>query len=323
MDRNMGKRIIVADDIESIRMAIADYLRPDYDVMEASNGKEAMQILREQPVDLVITDIRMPVMGGLELIHYIKGNHPEVQYALMTAYNVDDYIEFASREKIWNIIPKTSFLDLRFIGVMVRKLLGDWLFGLEPYFPGVQTVELGVDPGKKDILSLENTEGTFYRCSFTADREISQKWDHIGQWFIDQGAPSVIRMILDELASNACVRAVDEAGLQESDDHPPVEIGFGFLDNNSVLSVVDRLGSLDRNEILLRLQRQIITDNKTGLPLGIADTHGRGLFISRENLDHLIFNIAPGFRTEVIGIVNLDGLSRTRALSIFQKKPDS
>ncbi len=51
----------------------------------ASNGREAVEILKRQPVDLILTDINMPVMNGYGLIEYRNKNHPSVPLVAMTA----------------------------------------------------------------------------------------------------------------------------------------------------------------------------------------------------------------------------------------------
>ncbi|MEQ8580679.1 MAG: response regulator transcription factor [Marinoscillum sp.] len=76
----MTKDILLVDDHAMIRIAIKEYLKGSSEfniVAEAENGKEAFDILLSQPFDLVITDINMPVVSGLELIENIKLNFPD------------------------------------------------------------------------------------------------------------------------------------------------------------------------------------------------------------------------------------------------------
>ncbi|MDH5655928.1 MAG: hypothetical protein OEZ34_08470, partial [Spirochaetia bacterium] len=96
-----------------------------------------------------------------------------------------------------------------------------------------------------------------------------------------------------------------------------IEVNFGKINSKFIFSITDFHGLLDREEILYRVERHIKLDS-TGLPLGIGDAHGRGLFISRENLDHLIFNIEKNRKTEVIGIISEDIISKNKSLSIYQ-----
>lgn len=340
---NNGRKysILIVDDIESIRFAIADYLKCDFNVLEAENGLQATRMLVEHPVDLVITDIRMPEMGGLELIAHIARNHPQVKFALMTAYNTNDYIRFVRTRKIWNIIPKTTFLDLHFLKVLSWKLLTGDIFGVEKYYPRAEKQEIDCDTLK--AMACEETKTPFrkdvyYSVHIGNSIEESGLSEIAANLLIEQGAPSSVLLVLDELVSNALIRApIKNINVHpESEGRasgarsllfavaPPLRTGycvlsFGILKHDIVFSVLDPYGTLDRDEILYRLERHVVLDNK-GLPIGINDAHGRGLFISRENTDHLIFNIQPGHKTEVIGILALNRKDRYRAISIYQNE---
>jgi len=68
--------ILVVDDSSTTRSLIASHLSEagDYDIVEAASGFEALKVLPTRKVDLIITDINMPDINGLELIHFIKEN---------------------------------------------------------------------------------------------------------------------------------------------------------------------------------------------------------------------------------------------------------
>ncbi|MDH5655880.1 MAG: response regulator, partial [Spirochaetia bacterium] len=136
------KNVLIADDIESIRFALKEYLKSSFQIFEAESGLEAVEILKNHTIHFIVSDIRMPGMGGLDLIRHVRENYPEIQYALMTAYNVNDYIEYARKDNIWNIIPKSSSLDLAFIKIMIEKNLSKDIFGVEKYFPGIKIQNL-------------------------------------------------------------------------------------------------------------------------------------------------------------------------------------
>ena len=108
----MKKKILIVEDIHSIRLAISDMLGSSFDVFKASCFDEGIDILSAYKIDLVITDIKMPGKSGLDLIEYVKQYYRDTQYALITAYNINDYIHFAREYSVWNIIPKYSSLDL-------------------------------------------------------------------------------------------------------------------------------------------------------------------------------------------------------------------
>ena len=66
-------RALVVDDSTAVRLYLHKILAPcGFEVVEAKNGREGLERIREQPVDLVLLDWNMPVMNGLELLQHIR-----------------------------------------------------------------------------------------------------------------------------------------------------------------------------------------------------------------------------------------------------------
>jgi two-component system response regulator FlrC len=88
-------RILVVDDEEGIRAFVAECLESEgHTVALASDGREALDYVRAHTVDLVITDLRMPNMGGLELVDTALAEQPELQFIVLTAFgNVDTAVQ--------------------------------------------------------------------------------------------------------------------------------------------------------------------------------------------------------------------------------------
>lgn len=74
--RRVGRTIMVVDDSSTTRSLIASHLSEsgDFDIVEAGSGFEALKILPTRKVDLIITDINMPDINGLELISFVREN---------------------------------------------------------------------------------------------------------------------------------------------------------------------------------------------------------------------------------------------------------
>lgn len=68
----MKKSILVVEDEIKIRFLLRDYLRADYNVFEAENGFEALELFKKQSIDLIILDIMMPVMDGFTTLEKIR-----------------------------------------------------------------------------------------------------------------------------------------------------------------------------------------------------------------------------------------------------------
>jgi len=80
-------RVLVVDDERSMRELLAIVLKRDgYDVLVADNGRMALDLLRRERVDILITDIRMPEMNGVDLLREAKRIDPEVTSIVMTAF---------------------------------------------------------------------------------------------------------------------------------------------------------------------------------------------------------------------------------------------
>ena len=91
----MSTRILVVEDDPDIRTILSRFLgRRGYAVKAAENGAEALELLSHEPVDLILSDVRMPRMDGLELLQAVRQRDPDVQLVLMTAYStVRDAVE--------------------------------------------------------------------------------------------------------------------------------------------------------------------------------------------------------------------------------------
>jgi len=73
----MAKRVLVVEDSTTMRSLITTMVEeiPGFTVIAVGNGFEALKTLPQQPIDLIITDINMPDINGLEIVHFVK-NHP-------------------------------------------------------------------------------------------------------------------------------------------------------------------------------------------------------------------------------------------------------
>lgn len=79
--------VLVVDDESFIRQILSRMVsREGYEVHQATDGKDALKLLADHPCQIVISDIKMPNMDGIELLAEIKTNHSTVSVILITAY---------------------------------------------------------------------------------------------------------------------------------------------------------------------------------------------------------------------------------------------
>lgn len=73
------KRVLIVDDEAQMRGLLEDLLEDDFEVTTASNGAEAMQRLQEGGTELVITDLVMPTMNGIDLVMAVRKQYPALK----------------------------------------------------------------------------------------------------------------------------------------------------------------------------------------------------------------------------------------------------
>ncbi|MFH1148510.1 MAG: response regulator [Pseudomonadota bacterium] len=82
------KKILIVDDEESIHLLYREELEEEgYQVLSAMDGEEALRIFETTPVDLVVLDINMPGMKGIDVLRQIKAKKPTLPVILSSAYS--------------------------------------------------------------------------------------------------------------------------------------------------------------------------------------------------------------------------------------------
>ncbi len=100
-------RILVADDEQLIREVLADFLSMEgFHVRTAADGREAIGELSRAPYDLVLSDLKMPNMGGLELLGAIQENTPNVVTVIMTGFGTVETAIHAMKQGAYDYILK-------------------------------------------------------------------------------------------------------------------------------------------------------------------------------------------------------------------------
>ncbi len=89
------KRVLLVDDERAFVRGISAYLRTQggFDVVTAVNGLQALEILGEQAIDVVVTDLEMPLMNGFELLAQMRDSYPKLPVIVMTAYSTPETLE--------------------------------------------------------------------------------------------------------------------------------------------------------------------------------------------------------------------------------------
>ncbi|CAM4227374.1 two-component system response regulator YesN [Paenibacillus endophyticus] len=110
-------RILIVDDERIERQGILQLIKThklDLETILAENGEVALEIIKNQPIDILITDIKMPFMDGLELAEHVSKLNPNIEIIIYSAFNEFEYARRALRTNISNYLLKpiqvTEFL---------------------------------------------------------------------------------------------------------------------------------------------------------------------------------------------------------------------
>lgn len=115
--------ILVVDDEASVRNVLSQVLEDDgFETTEAANGEEALEFLKKEPFPLVITDIVMPGMTGIELLVKIKQLYPDTQVIIITSYASLDTALTALRHGAYDYLFK-PFEDLNLISAATSRAI--------------------------------------------------------------------------------------------------------------------------------------------------------------------------------------------------------
>ena len=119
--------VLVVDDEEGMRTTLADILEAWFSrVDQVANGEEAVRKALERPYDLVLMDVRMPVLDGIQALQQIREHTPSQRIVLMTAYT--DLHELAKvRSEVLAVLPKP--LNWSTLMTLVHTVLEERVYG--------------------------------------------------------------------------------------------------------------------------------------------------------------------------------------------------
>jgi DNA-binding NarL/FixJ family response regulator len=109
-------RFLIADDNAPFRRMVREVLRegfgPGLELLECSNGKEAVDTYAAEHPDWVIMDLEMPLMDGLEATRHILGSHPSARVLVLTLHVGEEYRTAAEEAGAAGFLEKERIADL-------------------------------------------------------------------------------------------------------------------------------------------------------------------------------------------------------------------
>ncbi|AVV55633.1 response regulator receiver protein [Paenibacillus vortex V453] len=97
MSKQSKHKVLIVDDQNGIRILLVEVFSSEgYETFQAANGKAALEIVKLHTPDLVLLDMKIPGMDGLEILKHIKQMNPDIKVIMMTAYGELDMIKEAT-----------------------------------------------------------------------------------------------------------------------------------------------------------------------------------------------------------------------------------
>lgn len=286
-------RILVVDDESAIRWTLRDLLAScGHEVVEAFDGQDGLEKALAEPFDLVLSDISMPRLSGIELLKRLETACPLAHRVLLTAHSLEEYIDLLVGNNLSCVLTKSVPFPVDELLSTVDALLTRQIFGIERHLSEVLS---------RSKMTIQNHQEMVHACDSLSEVASSRRRHHL-------------LTVLNEMVTNAIYYgAMNLPGDQKETWHHDfqiplemaVEVELAEGPDRKVISILDHGGRLERKTVLHWLHRQMSQD-QNGLPLGIFDNHGRGFFISRTFSDRLSISIERGKRCEITMVLYND-----------------
>jgi two-component system, OmpR family, response regulator MprA len=187
----MTARVLVVDDDPAVRSAVSRALRVDYSVEEAADGAEALAQQASSPADLIVLDLLMPEIGGIEVCRTLRRREDRVPILVVTARDaVDDRVEGLDAGADDYLVKPFAIEELR---ARVRALLRRSGAGDD----ALRFADVTLDPATREVhrgerrLQLTRTEFNLLELFMRNPRQVltrSQIYERV--WGYDFGATS-------------------------------------------------------------------------------------------------------------------------------------
>jgi DNA-binding NtrC family response regulator len=119
------KRILIAEDDQDIRNILTMILEGEgYEIIQAENGDEALKTIRTQHIDLLLLDIKMPKLSGIDVLYYMHKEGYKIPVIILTAYSQAKEDPEVKQENVLAFLVKPiSFNELK---SKIKDILQNW-----------------------------------------------------------------------------------------------------------------------------------------------------------------------------------------------------
>ena len=169
-------RVLIADDHMVVREGLCAILETASDLLpvgEATDGAEAVRLVQESAPDVVLMDLRMPSMDGIEAIRQIKARYPHVQAVILTTYDDDDDIVRGLRAGARGYLLKDTGRNALLEAIRAAAR-GESLLPSEVIDKVVAHLQ-GPQPVEREMLSAREAQVLALLAQGSASKEIARR----------------------------------------------------------------------------------------------------------------------------------------------------
>jgi two-component system response regulator HupR/HoxA len=163
-----GRTVLFVDDDAKVLASLKrGLIEEPYNTIFANSGKEALDILKQQEVNVIVTDMRMPEMNGLELLKVVKEDYPHIIRMILSGYtDIDTLLKAINEGEIFRFIPKPwksneelktivrqaiEFYELHGEREMLIQFFEMWIEGMEAESVNIQFLQELVATRRKHL----------------------------------------------------------------------------------------------------------------------------------------------------------------------------
>lgn len=282
--------LVVDDDScirDNLRVYLTQYHEAPYklDVCESYCAEDALEKLATESFDVIICDINLPDRDGFYVLKEASRLQPHIKKALITAYDLESYIDIVKEEKIYNILVKTAPFNFSELSAMVHNLLHPQeAFGLDKYVQSKTPLTEVVLRSSADIM--------------TAQAQLTEFFTQYNLPDLDAMAIVMVETITNAVYHSAkkedgTDRYIKGQVIEALSPHEEVVVSFGVDEDKLGVSIRDCGGTITAEDILFWIERNVSGNS-------LLDTHGRGLYLIYRLMDRVVINVAKGRCTEFI-----------------------
>jgi putative nucleotidyltransferase with HDIG domain len=218
---NNKEKILVIDDELMARYAVQQVLKDRYNIFMAAGGKEGLDFMAQNPVDLVVLDIKMPDMDGVTVLREIKKRYPDTEVVLLTAYagveTAQSALRLGALDYLTKPFDKDDVIDVVERGLRKRQDLVRLKLEHEDLLRIKEYLEKEVETARDNLLLYyEGTIKALIRAIDAKDHYTFDHSEHVARLSLSiADAIGFSKIMKDKLEHAAIMHDIGKIGINE------------------------------------------------------------------------------------------------------------